>query len=253
MPHHPHSGIFGFPLEAHFIFEVLAYTIGYRYYAWLRSRSGDTLPGQQRLVAVVGAMLGAMIGSKGLGLLETPEVWPRLLDQPLLIFASKTIVGGLLGGLAGVEIAKKLAGIRQSTGDLFTYPLILGMMIGRVGCFLAGVEDGTHGSPTSLPIGIDMGDGIPRHPVALYEILCLGGIWLGLRLLERRYTLASGARFKLFMVAYLLWRLSIDFIKPIPPVPGIGLAPVQLACIAGLLYYWRVWLRPGSLFSSSKS
>ncbi len=50
----------------------------------------------------------------------------------IYFFASKTIVGGLLGGILGVEIAKKLVGIKHSSGDLFCFPIILGIMIGRI-------------------------------------------------------------------------------------------------------------------------
>ena len=34
-----------------------------------------------------------------------------------LIFGGKTVVGGLVGGWIGVELAKKVLGIRGSTGD----------------------------------------------------------------------------------------------------------------------------------------
>lgn len=76
--------------------------------------------------------------------------------------STTTVVGGLLGGLVGVELSKKIIGVRTSSGDLFSYPLILGMMIGRVGC-LGGLEDNTYGEATTLPWGMDLGDGVMRH------------------------------------------------------------------------------------------
>ena len=42
---------------------------------------------------------------------------------------------------------------RRSTGDLFVVPLCVGTAIGRIGCFLSGLEDRTYGTPTSLPWG----------------------------------------------------------------------------------------------------
>ncbi len=145
-------------------------------------------------------------------------------------------MGGLLGGLIGVELTKKLIGEKESSGDLFTYPLILAIMVGRVGCFLSGVAEPTYGVPTGLPWGMDLGDGLPRHPVALYEILFLALLWISLRAVEKRYDLRSGLRFALFMTTYLLFRFGIDFIKPGFRF-SFGLTSIQIACLLGLLYY----------------
>ena len=44
-----------------------------------------------------------------------------------------------------------------------------------IGCFLAGLDDQhLRHSTTSLPWGVDFGDGVPRHPTQLYEIVALG-------------------------------------------------------------------------------
>ena len=52
----------------------------------------------------------------------------------------------------------------------------------------------------------------------------------------------SGRMFQWFMAGYLLFRLVIDWIKPTPH-PYLGLNNIQLACIAGLIYY--AWLIGG--------
>jgi len=85
----------------------------------------------------------------------------------------KTIVGALIFGLISVELMKRYIGVRQSTGDLYAIPLALGIAIGRIGCFLTGLDDNTYGTPTTLPWAINFGDGIPRHPTQLYEIAFL--------------------------------------------------------------------------------
>jgi phosphatidylglycerol---prolipoprotein diacylglyceryl transferase len=144
----------------------------------------------------------------------------------------KTIVGALLGGWIAVELTKRLHGIHSRTGDLFAVPLCLGIAFGRIGCFLAGLADDTYGLPTSLPWGINFGDGIPRHPTQLYEILFL----LGLAFILHRYNQRphpEGSTFRLFLAAYLSWRLLIDFLKPQPLIYGLNL--IQWACVAGLL------------------
>ena len=99
--------------------------------------------------------------------------------------AGKTIVGALIGGLITVEWAKRRLGIAHRTGDLFALPLCLGIAIGRVGCFLTGLEDHTVGVRTTLPWGIDFGDG-PRHPTQLYEILFVILLGLGILWYARR-------------------------------------------------------------------
>ena len=59
-------------------------------------------------------------------------------------------MGGLFGGLLGVELVKKMIGEKQSSGDLFTLPIILGIIIGRLGCFLTGIKEFTFGKETSF-------------------------------------------------------------------------------------------------------
>jgi phosphatidylglycerol---prolipoprotein diacylglyceryl transferase len=85
----------------------------------------------------------------------------------------KTIVGALIFGLISVELMKRYIGVRRSTGDLYAIPLALGIAIGRIGCFLTGLSDNTYGTPTNLPGAVNFGDGIPRHPTQLYEIIFL--------------------------------------------------------------------------------
>ncbi len=228
-------------IQAHIVFELLAYTLGYQYYVWLRRRSDDPIVDEHRMFIFIGAAFGAFWGSHLLGVVERPLETPPSLF--LYFLANKTIVGGLLGGLLGVEITKKLLGITTSSGDLMTFPLMLGLAIGRVGCHLQGLSDGTFGSASPLPWAVDFGDGILRHPVNLYEILFLGVIALLIFTLERSRTLANGSRFKIFMIGYLLWRFMLEYLKPAFFWPVVGLSSIQIACLAGLWYYWRDLLK----------
>lgn len=225
-------------IPAHLLFEMLAYTIGYRLYVWQRSRTQDLIHDEGRMWIFLGAAVGALLGSHFLGVLENPE-YLRQLDLKIWL-GNKTILGGLLGGLVGVEFTKKIIGVHTSSGDLMTYPLMLGLAVGRIGCHLAGLTDGTHGNPSALPWAIDFGDGIPRHPVNLYEVLVLGLLAFYLYHREKKAPLPNGMRFKIFMVGYLSWRFLVEFIKPVWVMP-IGISSIQLAAIMGLLYYRKVW------------
>jgi phosphatidylglycerol:prolipoprotein diacylglycerol transferase len=230
----------------HVICEILAFFIGFRYFLWLRKKNGDAITYSNRTSIVVGVIIGALIGSRLIGGFENP---PQLLQAKnifLYFYQNKTILGGLLGGLAGVEIAKKIIGEKQASGDLFVYPIILAMIIGRIGCFSMGIYEETYGNATSLPWGMNLGDNIPRQPVALYEIIFLILTWITLYTLQKRIPLQQGALFKLFMIVYILFRFLIDFIKPHYTF-NIGLSTIQLTCIAGLLYYSPFIVQPKKL------
>lgn len=218
--------------DCHAFFEALGYGLGFAAYKRARRNAGDVLNQEQRWTVIAAAAVGGLLGSRILGVLEqTPGVhisWTQLL----LPMGGKTIVGGLLGGWIGVELAKKLEGITRRTGDLFAIPLCIGIAVGRVGCLLAGLVDDTYGSPTSLPWGVDFGDGIARHPTQAYEILFLSMLGVVLHWFSKRRH-ANGSVFRLFMVAYLSWRLLIDLLKPQPLVAGMNL--IQWACTLGLL------------------
>ena len=227
-----------FPVHA--LFEVTAFAVA----AWVygRGRRADVLPEQTRGVIVAGAAVGALVGSRLLALLEHPG----LLDGAgpartvLLLYATKTIVGGLLGGLVGVELVKAWIGERRRSGDAFVYPLVAAIAVGRVGCHLAGVADGTAGLPTDAPWGLDQGDGVPRHPMALFEIGVVLAVGAVLTVLERRRPLRPGVRFALFMTGYLAWRLGAELLKPVVPL-ALGLSAIQWACALGLLQYLRLF------------
>lgn len=221
---------------AHFVFESLAYIVGFRIYLRSRARSGDVIDESSRMWVIAAAIVGAAIGSKILHLLSDPALLLDKWNDPYHLMGGKTIVGGLLGGLIAVELAKLRLGIRHRTGDLFVFPLIVGIAVGRIGCFFDGLSDETYGAATSLPWGVDFGDGVVRHPTQLYEILWLAGIGFWLRSFARRQK-REGDAFRAFMVLYLGFRLPIDFLKPGVPL-GVFTA-IQWACLGALVYYGR--------------
>lgn len=231
-------------IPVHLVCETLAYFVGFRYYVYLRRNSNDTISSENRFIIFIGAAAGAFLGSHIVGVLETPA----LLHQFDIVYfmGNKTIVGGFLGGLIGVELTKKQIGVKVSSGDLMVYPIILGMIIGRLGCFFAGLEDGTYGNPSNLPWAINFGDGVRRHPTNLYEIVFWLLLWIAMQLFERSRVFTDGARFKIMMVSYLVFRFLVEFIKP-DYFFSFGLSVIQLVCVAGILYYYKVFLFPSKL------
>ncbi|HET7931209.1 MAG TPA: prolipoprotein diacylglyceryl transferase family protein [Rhodanobacteraceae bacterium] len=228
------------PVGVHTLLEMLAYATGFRIFLWTRRKTAPQAfrDSDDVVIVAAGAIIGAALGAK-------LSYW---LDDPLTAFANfpdwrhllegKSIIGALLGGVLGVELAKRIGRLSQSSGDAFVLPLTVGMCIGRVGCFLAGLPDHTYGTPTSLPWGVDFGDGIPRHPTQLYEIAFLL-LQFAVIHARRAHFVRAGDKFRAFMVGYLAFRLLVEFIKPVffsyPP----GLSGLQWLCIAGLVYYAR--------------
>jgi hypothetical protein len=122
-------------INAHILFETLAFIVGFRYFLFLKRNQSDPISEPNRIWIIIGAAFGAFFFSRLLGSLENPGAWIRS-ERPLLYFyMNKTIVGGLLGGLLCVEITKYFLREKSSSGDLFTYPLMLAMIVGRIGCF----------------------------------------------------------------------------------------------------------------------
>jgi prolipoprotein diacylglyceryltransferase len=220
----------------HSLTEIMAYFVGFRYYLFLQKKKGDPITPGRRTWIMIAAIFGALFGSRLLGGLENPHELTRSGNMLLYFYQNKTILGGFLGGLFAVEFVKKMMGEKKSSGDLFVYPIILALIIGRIGCFSMGVYEETYGQSTSLPWGMNLGDGLRRHPVAIYEIIFLTGLWVAIVLYEKLHVLENGMRFKIFLMAYLLFRFLLDFIKPHYNFP-FGLSSIQIACVAGMLYY----------------
>ncbi|WP_336234609.1 prolipoprotein diacylglyceryl transferase family protein [Flammeovirga sp. MY04] len=182
---------------------------------------------------ILGAAIGAFLGSRIIGFLENPTL---NIENVIQLYNNKTIMGGLFGGLLGVEITKLFIKEKKSSGDLFVFPLILGIGIGRIGCFLSGVNEFTYGKPTNFFMGMDLGDGVLRHPTSLYEILFLIGLAFVLYQVKQRITLENGTLFKLFMLSYFWFRFLIEFIKP-NEFFILHLSSIQWLCITCWLYY----------------
>jgi len=160
-------------IHPHLFFESLSYTIAFATYLDLRRRFGDAVTLPLRWATVAAAVAGAALGSKVLYWLEDPRATLQNLHNPAYLIGGKTIVGALIGGVITVEAMKRYIGLRISTGDLYAIPLAIGIVVGRIGCFLTGLSDNTYGTPTTLPWGVNFGDGIARHPTQLYEIVVL--------------------------------------------------------------------------------
>jgi phosphatidylglycerol:prolipoprotein diacylglycerol transferase len=202
---------------AHPVFDLLAWSgsaaLGVGLGRWRLRKAADHLAvraGPAYFAALAG---GAIPGAWLSGSLNTLRS-----ASPTL---SHSVVGALAGAIVGVEIYKKACGIRGSTGGVFVGPFALGVVIGRVGCLLSGLGDATFGVASRLPWAVDLGDGVGRHPVQLYEALSMAG-FLGAYLagLARRAPWAMRRGFYALCLWYGAQRFAWEFLKPYPPAVG---------------------------------
>lgn len=227
--------LFGIGINIHLILEYLAFFIGFRYYVRLRRLSQDNISNGNRLSIILGAIAGAFIGSRLMGFLENPMISMNTVNM-LQLLNTKSIMGGLFGGLIGVELSKKIIHEKQSSGDLFTFPIILGILIGRLGCFLSGTNEFTYGKETHFFTGMNLGDGLLRHPTSLYEMVFLILLFVLLKRFSNYLERENGLLFKVFMLAYFGFRFFIEFLKP-NVFYVLGLSSIQWLCIVCWLYY----------------
>jgi prolipoprotein diacylglyceryltransferase len=182
---------------------------------WLM-RSGRVafpVPQPLRLNYLAALAFGAGVGAVFFG---TANLW--LSGQPGL---ARSIEGAVAGAIVAIELYKRIAGIRSRTGARFALPFAVGVAVGRIGCFLSGLDDFTHGTPTTLPWGHDFGDGVLRHPVQLYESAAMAAFaavyaWRVLR--NDRFWISQG--FYLAVGCYGAQRFVWEFFKPYATLVG---------------------------------
>jgi phosphatidylglycerol:prolipoprotein diacylglycerol transferase len=202
-----------------------------------RTQGALALSRAERAGVGLGAFCGAMIGAKLPFVLAD---WRGMLSGAAWFSDGKTIVCGLIGGYAGVEIAKWALGIRAKTGDSFAVPVASAIGVGRLACFFGGC---CYGTPTDAPWGVVFPavDALPRHPTQLYEaafhLTAAAGLW----------ELQQAGRFrgqliKLYILAYFGYRFASEFIRPEARLWG-GLTGYQWACAALVPVFAWLWVR----------
>jgi prolipoprotein diacylglyceryltransferase len=217
------------------VFVALAFVVAWRVRKLELARLGhQTWPGYQWVL--VGALLGAIVGAKlGMLMFEPTLRLDRMLS---LDFTGKTVVGGLIGGYIGVELAKKLVGIKQSTGDAFAVAIPLAQAVGRVGCLLNGC---CYGTPLEGPLAVDLAD-VGRHPTQIYEsvlLLVLSGWLWSIRHKPR----PAGHLFRRYLVGYALIRFGLEFVRGDPAVHWGALSVVQVVCLAAAAVFTGLIVR----------
>ena len=198
----------------HTIFDVLAWLAAAAAVWWL-TRQGLQFPAQSFELPYIAALVfGAGLGAYLFG---SANLW--LSGQSGI---ARSVEGALAGGIVAIELYKWSAGITVRTGARFALPLALGIAIGRFGCYFAGLDDFTYGTPTALPFGHDFGDGILRHPVQLYESAAMAVfaiVYVVAALNRNAFVITNG--FYLVLVYYGAQRFLWEFLKPYGTLIGL--------------------------------
>ncbi|HWB47955.1 MAG TPA: prolipoprotein diacylglyceryl transferase family protein [Stellaceae bacterium] len=228
-------------LLVHSVFDLLALIAALAAYR-LCPAAADGVPAEPWRVHSLYVGAGAAGATAGAYLFGSLNLWLTGIAG-----VGRSIEGAIAGGIVGIEALKHVAGIRGSTGLRFVAPLAAAIAVGRIGCFLAGLDDMTYGTPTALPWAVDFGDGVPRHPVQLYESAAMA-VFLTVFLFRLGQGDAAVRRtgFYLFVGVYAAQRFAWEFLKPY----GTVLGPfnvfhlLSLALIAYAVMFARRELRP---------
>ena len=220
----------------HPIFDLAAWAggaaTGFALYRWRLREAAETLAAKTGPGYFFSLALGAVLGAWLAGSLNTLRG-----PAPTL---SHSIAGAMAGAIVGVELYKAARGIKGSTGGVFVGSLCVGIIVGRFGCLFSGLADRTYGMATTVPWAVDLGDGIGRHPVQIYESAAMA-VFLGVYLiaLRRRADWALKRGFYVAVAWYGAQRFCWEFLKPYPKLIG----PFNLFHLIslGLVIYGCVW------------
>jgi phosphatidylglycerol---prolipoprotein diacylglyceryl transferase len=156
--------------------------------------------------------------------------------------------GALFGAACSLWLCSRAAKASfGSSMDAITPAIIIGQMLGRVGCLLNGC---CYGIETNLPWGITythnaslINTGVAHHPWQIYEILVLL-VTLGVIIMLKPKLQSPGLIFALFLAMYSLWRFAGGFLRP----PGnflLGLQQAQVLSffflVFSVFFLWRRW------------
>jgi phosphatidylglycerol:prolipoprotein diacylglycerol transferase len=193
----------------------------------------------------IGALGGAFLGAKLVYLFaEGWRDWP-LHDRWLRLATGKSVLGGLLGGYAGVEAMKWLTGYRKPTGDLFAFIAPLGIALGRVGCWLQGCCQGRVTSRLRIPPAQGF---VPQDPPLTIETrwpapqveLAFQLVVFALFLVLRNNPCFRHRLFFLYLAMYGAFRFTHEYMRD-TPILAAGLSGYQyialLTTVLGIVMF----------------
>lgn len=217
-----------FQISSYAVLVILGLLVGSAIYFYESKKAGNN--SERGFFIAFGSLIGGVLGAKILQLLIYYQL---IISNFNALFSGRTIIGGLIGGMIGAKITKRILKIEEKRGNYFAPAIAIGVAIGRLGCFFKGC---CYGKPTSLPWGINFGDGILRHPTQLYESLFMLVMFIVLEKLKYKKNLKPGELFKWLMLSYFTFRFFIEFIR-VEEVALLGLTYFQFISVIVIIYF----------------
>ncbi|MBL8587995.1 MAG: prolipoprotein diacylglyceryl transferase [Methylobacteriaceae bacterium] len=221
----------------HIVFDIFAWASA-ALAGWIAARIapspfplGAALRRDWLVVVIAGAAAGAYV-------FGTANLWASGQAG-----VARSIEGAIFGGVLAVELWKRLNRVTARTGAALAAPLAAGVAVGRIGCFLAGLDDFTYGTPTALPFAHDFGDGVPRHPVQLYESAAMATFLAVYLIAAPRRAFVRRNGFYLAVGFYGAQRFVWELLKPYAGI--VGPLTVFHLLSAALLAYALIMLVNG--------
>jgi phosphatidylglycerol:prolipoprotein diacylglycerol transferase len=218
-------GFAGLEITWHGLFTALGVVVGVVVAAFLARRAGideDTIYNMALCLVV-----GGIIGARAMYVLEHLSDFS---DDPTEVFAIHTggisIYGALIGGTLGAVAYAAWRRLPRwgEMADVAAIGAILGMAVGRIGCFINGDIFGrttdwpiglvyTHSDSPAYPLYSAMTPELAQHPVTVYEILGDLVIFALLLFVLRRVFKRDGMVFFSWAFLYAGMRFGISFLR----------------------------------------
>ncbi len=226
-------------MNIHLLFDLLSYGVGaYFSLKIFKPQQHHIRDENLRYAYYTIALIGAFVGAFVLGTMNL-YVTSEAKEHFIL---GKSILGAIVGATITIEIFKKIFKIKGSTGAYFVPSLAIGIALGRIGCFLSGLDDYTYGIATDSLFGYDFGDGILRHPVQLYESFTMFCFFIYVVVIYFKNRVYFEKHiFYQFILLYAIQRFLWEFLKPYENI-AMGLNVFQFFCL-GLIIYALYYLR----------
>ena len=219
---------------------------------FVRRASTRGIPRELAVRACLFASLGAVVGARIGWVVLHPTATGALGGAAAFYTGGLSVWGGIAGALVGARLASASGGTALGAlADLAAPSFGVGVVITRLGCYLEGCDFGvplgsgaprllatlgtfpkdspawvehvvSRGLPASAPVSL------PVHPTELYEALS-GGVLVALSFALDRRGPRSGATFAGMILAYLLLRVSLDWLRDDPVEMWVSRALLSLA------------------------
>jgi len=244
--------VFDYPVYTYGVMLVTGFIIGILF-TILRNRS-RSISTDDIMDFSLYLLLGGIIGARLVYVfLHFSEYTGSLISIINLREGGLSWHGALLGGLiAFILFARKRKFEFGELVDLCSPGIMLGLAVGRVGCFMNGC---CFGEPTTLPWGVVFPEAGPlkRHPTQIYELILDIAIVVFLLFREKNKKF-DGEIGLLMLSAYSLARFFVEFFRYSPPrIAGLSIAQYLSLLMAVVTVIFVVRLRAGSASKSSKN